>query len=290
MKIIKSIQSKDGKTIKYLQKTRDGHIIETGYYNFDEHIICISSQIGCSLGCIFCATGAPIDSLNKNRYFIRNLTTKEIVQQVKNILLLLQKQRKLKSKKILFSFMGMGEPFLNYKNVVRSVKILNKEFPNSRTTISTLGIKPALIKKLAREKINTLLKLHLSLHAPNNVLRNKILPKAQKIKPILEALKYFSVTKNSPVKVNYILIKDINDSIKDAIQLANLLKNYPFIVKLSTLNDFKKLKPSGVHKFEIFEKILNSQGITTCRFYSAGTDVKAGCGQLRRHYYQKKKI
>ena len=288
MKLLKSFKSKDGKTIKYLQQTDDGYVIETGYYNLDEHIICISSQIGCRIGCIFCATTNPDDSLNANKTFVRNLTAKEITQQVGNIFLRLKKQGKLDSKKILFSYMGMGEPFLNYENVVKSVKILSKKFPNSRTTISTLGVSPALIKKLAHEKINTVLKLHLSLHAPTDSLRKKILPKAQKIQPVLEALKYFSSVKNVPLKVNYILIESLNDSSEHASKLADLLKLYPFTVKLSNLNDFNNLKSSSRNKFDVFEKILNSKGIKTCRFISTGTDIEAGCGQLRRRYYDDK--
>lgn len=281
MKIVKSLVSNNKKTIKYLQKTKDNHVIETGYYNLDEHVICISSQIGCLMNCIFCSTTAPIDSLNE-KYFIRNLTSNEIIQQVKNILHLIKQK---KSKRILFSYMGMGEPFLNYKNVVKSIKILSKEFPNSRTTVSTTGIKPELMKELAHQKINTVLKLHLSLHAPNDALRKKILPKAQKIKLALEALKYFSLTKNTLSKVNYILIKNINDSKNHAIQLAKLLRSYPFIVKLSNLNDFNNLKSSSIDKFDMFEKTLNTYGIKTCRFFSTGTDIQAGCGQLRRHFY-----
>lgn len=290
MKVLKSFKSKDRKTTKYLQQTDDGNIIETGYYNLDEHVICISSQIGCSMGCIFCATTNPDDLSNTNKAFIRNLTSKEITQQVDNIFLCMKKQGKLGLKKILFSYMGMGEPFLNYENVVNSIKKLSKEFPNSRTTISTSGINPALIKKLTHEKINTVLKIHLSLHAPTNILRKKILPKAQKIQPALEALKYFSSIRSVPLKVNYILIADLNDSPEHASKLANLLKPYPFIVKLSNLNDFNNLKSSDENKFDAFEKILNSSGIKTCRFISTGTDIKAGCGQLRRRYYSKKNI
>ena len=289
MKLFKSFKSKDGKTEKYLQKTSDGHIIETGYYNLDEHIFCISSQIGCPMDCIFCATTSPVDLLNPKKSFIRNLTSEEIVQQVKNIFLRLQKNSKIESKKILFSYMGMGEPFLNYNNVINSIKILSKQFPNSRTTISTLGIKSALIKKLAHEKINTIIKLHLSLHASNDTLRKKILPKARKINSALKALKYFLLIRKTSVKVNYILIKGINDSQKHAIQLVNLLKFYPFTVKLSNLNDFNNLKSADLNKFNTFEKALNSRGIKTCRFISTGTDIKAGCGQLRRYYYDKNK-
>jgi len=289
MKLLKSFKSKDGKTTKYLQQTDDGHIIETGYYDLDEHIICISSQIGCSMGCIFCATTNPDDLLNTNKAFIRNLTSEEITQQVGNIFLRLKKQGKLGSKKILFSFMGMGEPFLNYENIVDSIKKLSKKFPNSRTTISTLGTSPTLIKKLAHEKIDTVLKLHLSLHAPTDALRKKILPKAQKIQPALEAFKYFSSVRSVPLKVNYILIANLNDSPDHASKLANLLKPYSFTVKLSNLNDFNNLKSSDKSIFDEFEKILNSKGIKTCRFISTGTDIKAGCGQLRRHYYNQNK-
>lgn len=289
MKLLKLFKSRDGKTTKYLQQTDGGHIIETGYYNLYEHIICISSQIGCLMGCIFCATTNQDDLLNTNKAFIRNLTSKEITQQVGNIFLRLKKQGKLGSKKILFSYMGMGEPFLNYENVVKSIKKLSKEFPNSRTTVSTLGISPTLIKKLAHEKINTVLKLHLSLHAPTDALRKKILPKAQKIQPALEAFRYFSSVRNVPLKVNYILIAGLNDSPDHASKLANLLKPYPFTVKLSNLNDFNNLKSSDKSKFDEFEKILNLNGIKTCKFISTGTDIKAGCGQLRRYFYNKNK-
>lgn len=286
MKIIKSLISNDGKTIKYLQKTGDNHIIETGYYNLDEHIVCISSQIGCSMGCIFCATTIPVDPLNPNKRFIRNLTSKEIVQQAKNILQA-RGRDELKSKRILFSYMGMGEPFLNYKNVVKSIEVLSKAFPNSRATLATIGIKPILMRKLAHRKPNIILKLHLSLHAPTDALRRKILPKALKINPALEALKYFSLARNISSKVNYILIKDFNDSKKHAIQLANLLQPYPFTLKLSNLNNFTNLESSGIDKFDMFEKILNFYGIKNCRFFSIGTDIQAGCGQLRRYFYTK---
>lgn len=285
MKIIKSLVSKDEKTTKYLQETKDSHIIETGYYDLDEYIICISSQIGCSMGCIFCATTMPIDLLNPDKNFIRDLTSEEIIQQVKNVLQTINQDR-LKTKRILFSYMGMGEPFLNYKNVVKSIKILSKEFPNSRTTVATLGITPLLIKKIAREKIETILKLHLSLHAPNDILRRKLLPKAGKIKNALEALEYFSLKRKIASKINYILIKNINDTKNHAVQLAKLLQPYSFIVKLSNLNNFHNLEPSDLDKFAMFEKTLNSYRIKTCRFFSTGTDIQAGCGQLRRHFYK----
>ena len=285
MKIIKSLFSKDKKATKFLQATKEGHIIETGYYNLDEHIVCISSQIGCLMRCIFCVATSPISQLDSNKSFVRNLTSTEIISQTCNVLSLIN-QDDLKSKRILFSYMGIGEPFLNYKNVLKSIKSLSKKFPESRTTISTLGIRPDLIKEIAHIKLNNILKLHLSLHAPNDKLRKKILPKAQEIQPVLQALEYFSLLRKVSVKVNYVLIKDLNDSEDHANQLAKLLEPYPFIVKLSNLNEFNNLLPSSTDKFDLFEKILNSKGIETCRFFSEGVGIKAGCGQLRKHHYK----
>lgn len=284
MKIIKSFKSKDGKSTKYLQRAEDGNVVETGYYSFDEHVICVSSQVGCPMGCIFCASAEPIDDFDPEKRFIRNLNQKEIIQQVKNVLFLL-KPEILRSKRILFSFMGMGEPFLNYQNVVQSLELLANDFPNSRVTIATLGIHPKKIKKIALKEFPVIVKLHLSLHAPNDSLRKKLLPEASKIKPSLEALKYFSIIRGVLSKVNYLLIRNLNDSEKHAVQLAKLLKPYPFIVKLSKLNPHKDLKPALMNKFVLFEKILHSYKIKTCRFISDGSDIRAGCGQFRRYFY-----
>lgn len=284
MKIVKSLNSDNGQVIKYLQKIEDNNIIETGYYDLDEHIICISSQVGCPIGCIFCSTTTPIDLIKPNLRFVRNLSAKEIVQQVKNVLDL-PDGNKLSRKRILFSYMGMGEPLLNYDNVIESIRILSRDYPNSRATIATIGTETELMRKLSHEQFDNLLKLHLSLHAPNDELRKKILPKAESINTSLEALKYFSLARNVTCKVNYILVKDLNDSENHAIELAKLLQNHPFIVKLSNLNNFGQLESSDLDKFELFENILNSYGIATCRFFSIGTEIQAGCGQLRRHYY-----
>jgi len=283
MKIVKSLNSDNGQAIKYLQKTEDNNIIETGYYDLDEHIICISSQVGCPMGCIFCSTTTPIDLIKPNLRFVRNLSAKEMVQQVNNILGLLDKN-KLFQKRILLSYMGMGEPFLNYDNITESIRILNRNYPKSRATIATIGTETELMKKLSHEQFDNLLKLHLSLHAPNDELRKKVLPKAESINTSLEALKYFSLARNVTCKVNYILIKDLNDSKNHAIELAKLLQNHPFTVKLSNLNNFGQLESSDLDKFELFENILNSYDIATCRFFSIGTEIQAGCGQLRRHY------
>jgi len=176
MRIVKTVPSNDGITTKYLQETEDSQIIETGYYNIDEDIICISSQIGCSMGCIFCATTLPINGEN-NKSFVRNLSAKEIFTQVVNVL----EDKESTNENILFSYMGMGEPFLNYENVVESIKLLTNKYPNSRATISTMGVDLDLIRVLAHEDINTKLKLHVSLHASNDDLRKGILPNCKPI-------------------------------------------------------------------------------------------------------------
>lgn len=275
MKIINSLKSKDDIATKYLQKTTDSYMIETGYFNLDEHIICLSTQIGCPMHCIFCAN-APLN-------FIRNLTSEEIVRQGENVLKNIV-YKKSDPRKILFSYMGMGEPFLNYQNVIKSIKILAKRYPNSRTTVSTLGLNAKLIKKLADEKFSNVVKLHLSLHAPNDQLREKILPQVGKINPALNALKYFAEKTKASPKINYVLIKSLNDSQEHAIELAKLLKSYPFIVKLTLLNEISNLQPPPEEKFKMFEQILNKGGIKNVRFKADGKDIKSACGQLRGYH------
>jgi len=279
MQIIKRLTSQDGISQKFLQETADGNTIETGYYDLDERIICISSQIGCMMGCVFCATSLPLKAKGGGP-FVRNLTASEIIQQVKNVLAAVPSNEP--KKKILFSFMGMGEPLLNYKNVVKSIKLLEQQFPHSRTTIATTGVNCDLIKKLAHERFSATVKLHLSLHAPNDTLRKRIMPHVQTIKPSLEALRYYAKLKHTTPKVNYLPIRGLNASKAHATELAKLLRGYPFIVKLSLLNRMKTLRPSNNKTFLVFEKILHAQGLKTCRFVSNGPDIQVGCGQLRR--------
>ena len=280
MNIIKCLISKNTTAKKYLQQSFDGHIIETGYYDLEENIICVSTQIGCRIGCIFCATSSSINSISNK--FIRNLSVEEIVKEVKNVI---EEISPNNQKSILFSYMGMGEPFLNYINVLKSIKILTGEFKNSRVTIGTTGISPHNIKCLANEKIDNLLNIHLSLHASNDCLRSKIIPGVkEKLQISLEALDEFRVKKNITPKVNYLLIEKFNDSEKEAEELSSLLKKFPFIVKLSVLNPYRNLKSPSNKTYSLFEEILHKNGIKTCRFYSQGIDIQAGCGQLRRVY------
>lgn len=274
VKKIKLIISQDKLNRKFLMQTHDHQLIEAGYYTLDEHILCLSSQIGCPMKCLFCASGES---------FTRNLSAAEIVSQAENILAEI-KDGGPEEKGLLFSFMGMGEPFLNYENLVKSLWLLGYYYPNSRMTISTLGTRPELMKNLARLRLNNTLKLHLSLHAPNDELRRRLLPQAGNIRPALDALAYFSSVRKVSVKVNYVLINKFNDSRKQAFQLAKLLKPYPFIVKLSCLNEINGFTASSFQQTREFETILDDRGIKTCRFFSSGAVVKAGCGQFRRAF------
>lgn len=288
MKIIRELKSKDGKSIKLLQQTHDRHIIETAVVNLDEIIICISTQIGCPLGCVFCATTKPIDNQKPQTRFIRNLNCPEICQQVTNVIK--EKIPKRNKKPILLSYMGMGEPLLNYNNVICSIKKLALEYRQiKRATISTSGIRPDKIRRLAREKFPIQVKLHYSLHAPNDKLRKQIMPGAGPIKPALTATNYFAQVTGETVKVNYILIKGLNDSLKQADEFSKLL--FPcrqnFVAKLTVFNDFEKYKKTSQKNFKKFKEKLDNTGIKTTTFIGNGFDIKASCGQLRRRFYKK---
>jgi len=292
MKIIKTILSEDKKTVKFLQQTFDNHAIETSYFDLDENIICVSTQIGCPVGCIFCATASCVGNDGLKRSLIRNLTTQEIVKQVENILNYIN-QTKTKSKPVLLSYMGMGEPFLNYDNVVGSIKVLAAKYRTiKRATIATSGVFPAGIKALANESFDIKVNVHLSLHAPNNELRKQIMPKTSSINLALDAMRYFVEVKGGPVKINYILIKGVNDSNKNLYELARLLFNYrnDFIIKLTVLNEVNGCRPSDQERFDKFRKVLTKRGFEVVSFIGDGLDINASCGQLRRYHYDKNNL
>lgn len=275
MKIIKVIKDKKKINYKILQKTKDNFIIESGYYDLNEKIVCISTQIGCKNHCIFC--------YNNKKDFVRNLKYKEIIEQVENILNLNQPTKK----RILFSYSGMGEPFDNYKNVIDSIKFLINKYKNSRVTITTVGNNPNLIRKLSNEKLNTILKVHLSLHAPDNVLRNKLIPTSKRVEETLNSLYYFYKKRKTIPKINYILIKGINDKKEQLDKLINIVKSYPFIVKLIYLSKIENLKPSSEKTFKFFENELKKHNIKCCRFIPSGRLISSGCGQLKYEFLKR---
>ncbi len=263
--------SADG-TVKYLLQLPDNECVETVLMRFDNRAnltACVSSQVGCALGCKFCVTG--------KRGFIRNLSPSEIIEQV----LTIQRDTKLKVTNIVF--MGQGEPLLNYDNVMSAIEIFNKDFHIGvrRMTLSTAGIVPA-INKLADADFQSTLAI--SMHAPTHVLRKQLMPIEEKysLEKLIPALKNFVAKTGRRVTIEYILIKDINDTPQHAKQLADLIYDFKCNINLIVYNEsdhpeFKKPSKNAVMKFKY---ILEHSGKKATVRLERGADIDAACGQL----------
>ena len=265
----KDFVSKDEHTIKAAITLSDGAQIETVLMQYaGRNTVCISSQVGCPMGCVFCATGMG--------GFKRNLTKWEIVEQV------LHFARKYPIGNVVV--MGMGEPFLNYENVLEALKILNdKDGFNigvRKLSVSTCGIIPG-IKRFAEEKED--FNLAISLHAPNDVLRSKIMPVSRQypLKELLKAVDSYVEKKNRKVMFEYLLIKGVNDNEKDAKELAKLLTHNPlYFVNLIPYNPTGGFEPSDTKVVQRFKTILLESGIRATERFRFGQDIDAACGQL----------
>ena len=275
--------SKDEKSIKALITLKDGSKIETVLmrHERDRNTVCVSSQVGCPLGCSFCATG--------KLGFKRNLEIFEIVEQV----LFFARHLKTKNEKITnVVFMGMGEPFLNYDNVLEAIKILNNKngfnLGARHFSISTVGITEN-IKKLSEEKLQ--INLAISLHAPEDELRSKIMPinKKYPIEEVLMAVEEYIKKTKRRVMIEYVMIDGVNDSDECAKKLAELVKRPLCFVNLISYNPagiYEAYNPTGIFKpssparIKIFKEILEKKGITVTQRYRFGQNIKAACGQL----------
>lgn len=278
----KKSEASDG-TTKYLWYLEDGEYIESvflPYFNDKRYTVCISTQIGCEMGCKFCATG--IDGLK------RNLTVGEIVDQVLRIQADISEDEFGSPSITNIVFMGMGEPMANLPRVLDAAKIFNHEkglnIGMRRMTISTSGIVPG-IKKLANK--NDQIGLAISLHAPNDNLRNRLMPvnRDYPIAELMDAVDYYISETNRRVTFEYVLMKGENDSEVNAHQLSKLLKNKLCYVNLIPANPvpelgIKRPDSSTVNKFE---KILIRNGIENTIREERGVDIEAACGQLRRN-------
>ena len=271
LNIEKEFISDNEDTIKYLFKTNDNKLVESvSMVDKGRHTICVSSQIGCSVDCDFCATG--------KMGIIRNLNCGEIIQQ----LIIIKQKRDIPITNIVF--MGMGEPFLNYKNVIKSCKILNDangfNLSSKRITISTSGILPK-IKQFIKEGHKY--KLAISLNASNNKTRDRLIPINRKwpIEAILHSIESYPYKKYRPIMFEYILIKDINDSRENAVELSNLLKNINCKINIIPYNEtgdgYKRS-----NKVDTFVNELNKKNnnYTVLVRWSKGQDIDAACGQL----------
>ncbi|MFH1004389.1 MAG: 23S rRNA (adenine(2503)-C(2))-methyltransferase RlmN [Bacteroidota bacterium] len=273
---IDSIQiSKDG-TIKNVFRLYDGNIVEGVLIPIENRMTaCISSQVGCSLDCSFCATGGLKQ--------IRNLEAEEMYDQV----VLIRKQAKEKYGIPLSNivYMGMGEPLLNYKNVLNSIEKITSVnglgISSHRITVSTAGI-AGMIKKLGDDKVK--FNFALSLHAANDEKRNKIMSinKQNSLDAIAEALEYFYAKTGTRVTYEYILFNNFNDDINDARELVAFCRYVPCKVNIIEYNpiDKAKFKPTTELRLKKFVSYLESKNIIVNLRKSRGKDINAACGQL----------
>ena len=269
------IVSQDG-TIKYLFKLSDDLICEGVLIPHNDRLTaCISSQVGCSLSCQFCATGTMKRA--------RNILSSEIFDQV---FLIMQECEIIYGKKLTnIVYMGMGEPFLNYQNVVNSIKyITNKEglsFSKRRITLSTVGISK-MIKKFALEE--TGVNLAISLHAACNIKRNQIMSinETNNLETLEDSLRYYYNKTKKQVTYEYVMLNEVNDTIEDANNLVKFSRIIPSKVNLIEFNlvDGISFKKSSNLRTQKFMKILKKNGITVNLRKSRGEDVGAACGQL----------
>lgn len=271
-------KSKDG-TCKWLLKLVCGNCIETVFIpEASRGTLCVSSQVGCALNCSFCSTA--------KQGFNRNLTTAEIIGQVWIAARHLSQQKGAHDKRITnVVMMGMGEPLLNFDNVVAAMDIMMDDFAyglsKRRVTLSTSGVLPEL------ERLRTVspVALAVSLHAPNDALRNELVPINKKY-PLTQLMalckRYYQDEPKRKVTFEYVMLKGVNDQPEHAMQLVKLLKNIPSKVNLIPFNPFPltQYERSSQEAIDSFRNILVAKGINTITRKTRGDDIDAACGQL----------
>lgn len=277
-KIVTEHVSKVDGTRKLLLALKDGNLIECVIMKYKHgNSICVSTQVGCRMGCKFCAS--TIDGR------IRNLTSGEILSEV------IVAQSLIKERISNIVLMGSGEPLDNYDNVIKFLKLVNAEYGlnigQRHITLSTCGIVPK-IYELADAEFN--ITLAISLHAFSDEKRREIMPIANKysINEILEACQYYINKTNRRITFEYSLVKDVNDSVEDAKALGKLLKGIMCHVNLIPVNEVKEnsFKRSSEKAISDFENTLKNKGIEVTVRREMGSDINAACGQLRRSYME----
>lgn len=279
-KIVQKLESVDG-TKKYLFDVQDetGNLIESVLMQYHHgYTICVSSQIGCKMGCKFCAsTGIP---------FSRNLEAGEIVQQ----LLAIEQDENVKISNVVF--MGIGEPLDNYENVIEAIKILNNQkglnIGARHISISTSGIVPKIYELADRQMQCT---LSVSLHSSNNKTRSSMMPinNSYPIEELIKACKYYIEKTNKRISFEYALAKDNNDNLEDAKELVKLLKGMLAHINLIPINKIEEGKYTKSTNENIikFRDYLNEHGIVATIRRELGADISAACGQLRKQNLKK---
>lgn len=276
LNIVKKLVSTEDTTSKYLFETNDGNLIESVLMRYSYgNAVCISSQVGCRMGCTFCAS--TIDGLE------RNLTAGEMLSQIYEI------QKDIGERISNVVIMGSGEPLDNYNNLLKFLDIVNSpeglELGHRHITVSTCGLVEK-IYELAEKKLQ--ITLAISLHAPNDAIRKTTMPVAKKysIEELIKAAKFYGDTTKRRVTYEYALIKDVNDSYECARELAGRLKGSLSHVNLIPVNDVKERNytRSSEDAIKDFAEILSSMGIEATVRRKLGSDINAACGQLRRGF------
>ncbi len=277
--IVMDQQSADG-THKWLLRLDDGNAIETVFIPEDDRgTLCVSSQVGCALDCTFCSTA--------RQGFNRNLTTAEIIGQLwvaKRTLQADPKGARVVSNVVM---MGMGEPLLNFDNVINALRLMMDDnaygLSKRRVTLSTSGVLPALDRLADTLDVS----LAVSLHAPNDALRDQLVPLNRKypIKDLLAMCRQFlekKTTERNHITWEYVMLDGINDRDEHAVQLANILKGIPSKINLIPFNPFPetRYKRSSNNRIHRFRDILAEAGYTVITRKTRGDDIDAACGQL----------
>lgn len=266
-------QSEDG-TVKYGFTLSDGLVIESVLIPDDSrHTLCVSSQAGCAMGCDFCLTGTM--------GLKRNLSPSEIVNQVKYV----QDELAVHNSKVNnLVFMGMGEPLANFNNLIKSINILLEQrglnFSERKITVSTCGLVPKIKELGEKTKVN----LAISLHATRDEVRDRLMPvnRTYPIGTLLEACRNYPLPKRKRIMIEYVLLEGINDSDKDANELAKILHGIPCKINLLPFNESSPLpycRPSQ-ERIDKFQDILRRADYTILVRDSRGSDISAACGQL----------
>jgi len=279
-KLVKRFSSKDNSTYKFLFEYEDGNMIESVVMKYKHgNSICVSTQVGCRMGCKFCAS--TLDGM------VRNLTSGEILGEI------LRAQEEIKERISNIVMMGSGEPLDNYDNVIKFIELVNSQdglnIGQRHITISTCGIVPK-IKDLADKNLQ--ITLAISLHASTDEKRKEIMPIANKytIQDIIDACNYYINKTNRRITFEYALVKGVNDTEEEAKKLSSILKGMLCHVNLIPVNEIKEntMKRSSNEDIKKFINILIKNGIETTVRREMGSDINAACGQLRRSYMEEK--
>ena len=277
--IVKKLVSKLDNTVKYLYQLRDGEFVECVLMDYHHGTsICISSQVGCKMGCTFCASTIA--------GFVRNLTPSEMLDEIYTAAK--DSGRKIAS----VVMMGIGEPLDNYENVLRFLELLSDEnginLSLRHVSLSTCGLVER-IYDLAERRLG--LTLSVSLHAPNNTLRSRTMPVNRKysVEELLEACRYYAKTTHRRISFEYALIRGVNDSAACAQELASPLRGMLCHVNLIPGNEVTEPCYSATGKNDVyrFQKLLIAHGINATVRRTLGADIQAACGQLRRTHQHK---